>query len=243
MRQRRQRRQRNKKVNEFMQGIFALVGVGLVLLWLEDRTKFYLLAGGIMVAGVIIILLVNKFSNNRMNKLFSSGRLLKNLQAMNPYEFEKYVAELYKRLGYKTETVGGSHDGGIDIVAIDKDDVKHYIQCKKYITSKVGSPEVRDFYGAIAGKFSEGKGFFITTNIFTTEAERFAEGKPIELIDGQKLTRLINQVDGDIEVLESDLPEKKCPDCGNKLIVRTGKFGKFLGCSTYPKCRYTEGLE
>ena len=29
-----------------------------------------------------------------------------------------------------------------------------------------------------------------------------------------------------------------CPKCGNKLVVRNGKYGKFIGCSNYPKCKY-----
>ena len=30
-----------------------------------------------------------------------------------------------------------------------------------------------------------------------------------------------------------------CPWCGNMLVERNGKRGKFIGCSNYPKCRYT----
>jgi DNA topoisomerase-1 len=30
-----------------------------------------------------------------------------------------------------------------------------------------------------------------------------------------------------------------CPDCGNELIVRYGRFGKFISCSTYPDCKHT----
>lgn len=33
---------------------------------------------------------------------------------------------------------------------------------------------------------------------------------------------------------------RDCPTCGNPLIVRYGRFGKFIGCATYPECRYTE---
>ncbi len=33
-----------------------------------------------------------------------------------------------------------------------------------------------------------------------------------------------------------------CPNCGAKLILRTGKYGKFYGCSNYPKCRYTKNI-
>lgn len=29
-----------------------------------------------------------------------------------------------------------------------------------------------------------------------------------------------------------------CPKCGNKLVERIGKYGKFIGCSNYPKCKY-----
>lgn len=30
-----------------------------------------------------------------------------------------------------------------------------------------------------------------------------------------------------------------CPICGGVLLVREGKYGRFLGCSNYPRCRYT----
>ncbi len=38
-------------------------------------------------------------------------------------------------------------------------------------------------------------------------------------------------------------PEKvgrKCPECGKDLVWRKGPRGKFIGCSGFPKCRYTE---
>jgi len=31
-----------------------------------------------------------------------------------------------------------------------------------------------------------------------------------------------------------------CPECGNPIVVRTGKFGKFLSCSTFPDCKFTK---
>ena len=31
-----------------------------------------------------------------------------------------------------------------------------------------------------------------------------------------------------------------CPKCGGKLIMREGKYGNFIGCSNFPKCRYTQ---
>lgn len=29
-----------------------------------------------------------------------------------------------------------------------------------------------------------------------------------------------------------------CPKCGNELVERNGKYGKFIGCSDFPKCKY-----
>lgn len=31
-----------------------------------------------------------------------------------------------------------------------------------------------------------------------------------------------------------------CPKCGGRLILREGKYGKFIGCSNYPKCNFTK---
>ena len=33
-----------------------------------------------------------------------------------------------------------------------------------------------------------------------------------------------------------------CPNCGGQLMVRKGRYGRFYGCSNYPKCRYTKNL-
>ena len=30
-----------------------------------------------------------------------------------------------------------------------------------------------------------------------------------------------------------------CPECGEPLVIRLGRYGKFIGCSGWPKCRYT----
>ena len=36
----------------------------------------------------------------------------------------------------------------------------------------------------------------------------------------------------------------KCPECGHgNLIERRGTKGNFLGCSTYPECKYTQNID
>ncbi|MDD1764363.1 MAG: topoisomerase DNA-binding C4 zinc finger domain-containing protein, partial [Methanobacteriaceae archaeon] len=34
-----------------------------------------------------------------------------------------------------------------------------------------------------------------------------------------------------------------CPDCGEDLIKRSGRYGEFIGCKGFPKCRFTKSIE
>ncbi|MBI2036379.1 topoisomerase DNA-binding C4 zinc finger domain-containing protein, partial [Candidatus Microgenomates bacterium] len=36
---------------------------------------------------------------------------------------------------------------------------------------------------------------------------------------------------------------ENCPQCGSALVIRVGRFGKFLSCSTFPKCKFTKSFE
>lgn len=44
--------------------------------------------------------------------------------------------------------------------------------------------------------------------------------------------------------LKSDKDKKKkCPECGEDMVLRDGKYGKFWGCTGYPECDHTENYE
>ncbi len=36
---------------------------------------------------------------------------------------------------------------------------------------------------------------------------------------------------------------RNCPKCGEELLLRSGRFGKFIACSGFPKCKYTEQVD
>ena len=42
-----------------------------------------------------------------------------------------------------------------------------------------------------------------------------------------------------MEKRELEKTGEKCPDCGNDLVIRLGRFGKFISCSGFPECKYT----
>jgi DNA topoisomerase-1 len=39
---------------------------------------------------------------------------------------------------------------------------------------------------------------------------------------------------------EPEQLDRACPESGHPLVIRHGRFGKFIGCSDFPQCRYTE---
>ena len=42
--------------------------------------------------------------------------------------------------------------------------------------------------------------------------------------------------------LEPEKTGEVCPDCGGELVIKQGRYGRFVGCSNYPTCRYTKPL-
>ncbi len=45
---------------------------------------------------------------------------------------------------------------------------------------------------------------------------------------------------GNIQILEAEKLQEKCPKCGNDMLIKNGRFGKFIACSDYPKCKFTK---
>jgi DNA topoisomerase-1 len=52
-----------------------------------------------------------------------------------------------------------------------------------------------------------------------------------------------------LKAAEAEMPQvnagpepvgRACPTCGQPLVIRWGRYGKFIGCSTFPSCRYVE---
>lgn len=57
----------------------------------------------------------------------------------------------------------------------------------------------------------------------------------------QPFEKKINEVqDAERVKIATEETGEKCPTCGEPLVVRFGKFGKFLSCSTFPDCKFTK---
>lgn len=107
---------------------------------------------------------------------------------------EEKVKDWLQSMGLRAATTKTSGDGGIDIVAYSESPIfsgKYIVQCKDWVGS-VGESVIRDLYGVVMSE-SANKGILITTGTITRSARKFAEGKPLELIDGQELNKLLQK--------------------------------------------------
>lgn len=110
----------------------------------------------------------------------------------NGYEFETFVANLYKLLGYEVlEVTSKSGDQGADVI-IEKDNIKFAIQVK-YYNEPVGNKAVQE---VVAGKnfYKTDRAMVVTNSTFTQQAKALANANDVILVDGARLTQLIGQV-------------------------------------------------
>src|SRR6185437_9995494 len=47
---------------------------------------------------------------------------------------------------------------------------------------------------------------------------------------------------GKIQIVPKEFTDKKCEKCGLPMVVKSGKYGKFLACSDYPNCKFTAAI-
>ena len=53
-------------------------------------------------------------------------------------------------------------------------------------------------------------------------------------------TKKIVMKEGAATAVSDTLLEEKCPECGNQLALKHGRFGQFTACSNYPQCKYVK---
>jgi len=55
-------------------------------------------------------------------------------------------------------------------------------------------------------------------------------------------TEFRRREDGGIEVVREEGTGESCPACGSPMVIKSGRYGKFLACTTYPDCKTTKPL-
>lgn len=115
------------------------------------------------------------------------------LYNMDPYDFERLIADYFVKRGYvKAETIGGSGDRGVDILATNIDGKYEFIQCKRYRKgSNIGSTPIQRVDSMRLSRGAE-KAWVFTTSDFTPEGIDEARITGVNLVNGEELIKSLD---------------------------------------------------
>lgn len=110
------------------------------------------------------------------------------LMQLEPAQFERHVALIFRRRGHRVYHRGGAGDHGVDLEVCLPSGRLGIVQCKRH-RSTVGERVVRDLYGTMLHEEAS-HSFLVTTGAISSAAYAWAEGKPMTLVDGEGLLDL-----------------------------------------------------
>lgn len=179
--------------------IKALMGALLLLLAVRANISFFRGAfDRALENGAVFLICAPIYARfdragDALSRLWKRGDVIDNLlseYAAHPTEFEKYVAGVYKRLGYRARVTRASGDGGID-VHLWRDGVHYAVEVKLYARGRrVGREYIQKLWAAQLDAKADAA-IFVTTCGYTAQAIEFAERHDIILVDGDSLKRMI----------------------------------------------------
>jgi restriction system protein len=136
--------------------------------------------------------LISYLDSRRRERLLASQTGLRSLGAMDWREFEMLVGQAFRRQGYTVRETGlGGADGGVDLV-LHKDGATTLVQCKQWRTRLVDVRVVREMYGLLVHHQANAVKI-VAIGHYTDDAQRFVQGKPIELVSGDALLAIVRE--------------------------------------------------
>jgi len=212
---------------------------------------FYVPMSWLMLVVGLIGATMSWFGQQHRRKLLDAQQGLDSIVALGWRHFEQLVGEAFRRQGYVMEETGlGGADGGVDLI-LRKNGRRVLVQCKQWRRRQIPVNVVREMYGLLAHHGAD-EVKIACSGTYTRDAEEFAKDKPITLIGGEELLRMVREVQaapmqatrtvevvGPSSVASTPAAPPVCPKCGKPMIERRNRKTeqKFWGCSTFPICR------
>lgn len=184
--------------------------------------------------GVLIL-----WAKHRKRKWLLSSDIYQ-VDELSGTDFELFLYYHFKEMGYKVKLTPVTHDFGADLILKYRGQTT-VVQAKRWNES-VGIKAVQEIVGAIS-YYDADYSMVITNSVYTQSAKILANANDVVLIDRKGLIHMIEEgiIEEELEVNEY-AESLKCPFCNSRLVIRNGSYGKFYGCSNYPKCRYTKDI-
>jgi HJR/Mrr/RecB family endonuclease len=164
--------------------ILAILWVFLMEVWSYSPILAKILIV-IIVAFFVLVIIALLFGTNNSDNLSLN---LNEIDQMTGYEFERYIATLYGKMGYFVQQTALSGDQGADIV-LAKNGERIAVQTKRY-ANKVSNKAIQE---VVASKALYGcdRCMVVTNNYFTKSAIELATVNYVKLVDRMQLQNLI----------------------------------------------------
>jgi len=152
---------------------------------MESLSTLQWLLPALVLVGAAVLVLTHRRRASLHDRAVADGTR-RALAQMSWQEVEELVGEYFRRGEFSvTESRRAGPDGGIDL-ELTKRGEYYLVQCKRWRAASVDVETVREFHRVMAARHAVG-GFIVTSGSFTAEAEKFAEGREIGLINGRQL--------------------------------------------------------
>jgi restriction system protein len=200
------------------------------------------LAGNLLAGACVLGALLSLILRLKQKLLYSNQRSIDRIRALSWNDFEHLMAEGFRREGFTSNMTDPGPDGGVDLI-LTRDGQRWLVQCKQWQTRRAGVKPVRELAGVASVAGADGA-IFVCSGDCTSGARAFARRAGVRLIDGSALARMMDCEQGSAS---GTTMNSTCPRCGNSLVQRIARTGarkgeSFLGCASFPKCRYIRSI-
>ncbi len=144
----------------------------------------------------VLVFLIKKYLSNKKTKDKVAVFSMSQIDSLSGTDFEKFLCEVFEKLGYKVETTKASHDYGADLL-VSKNGKLSVVQAKCY-AGAVGIKAVQEIVSA-KHHYNADDAIVATNNYFSKDAEILAFETDVKLIDRVTIENLLKKYEFKIE--------------------------------------------
>ena len=211
--------------------------------------------GLILIGFVLLLGLLKIFGKKALNWISWQIKKKKYLNSplwkadnMTGEEFEMFLKAHLEKSGYRAKLTQKSHDYGADLIMTNTEGITLILQAKRS-KKDIGISAIQEALGAVSF-YQAHKGIVATNRFFTKSARDLAERSGVVLWNRHDIERIMKKSSPATPPEADKVKEQpvvneveRCPLCQGSLKERSGKYGKFYGCSNYPTCKYTRKFQ
>lgn len=232
--------------------VAALLGLLVIAVFLGTfmATKSFAAAIiSLFLMFAVIFAITFMIGAQKRERLRRSG--IAEVDKMEGLRFERYLAELFKCQGYRTEVTQGSGDYGVDLI-LTRQGQRIAVQAKRY-KNNVGLEAVQQVQAGKA-KYNCSEAWVVTNSNYTDQAVTLAKANQVRLIGRQELIEMMLRMNSPAKSATAPSVGKKtaagveinkdsiCKICGGTMQRRKSNKGEVYACSNYPQCKNVQAI-